>query len=407
MSVSYPKNRIKMLLLENIHPIAVKMLNEEGYSVEVLKGSMSEDELCERIKGVSVLGIRSKTDVTKKILDSADKLMTIGAFCIGTNQIDIGAATKNGVCVFNAPYSNTRSVVELVIGEIIMLLRKIIIKNNKLHGGIWDKSADNSFEIRGKKLGIVGYGNIGSQLSVLAENLGMQVYYYDLVERLSLGNAIKCNSLEKLLKISDIVTIHVDGREGNSNLIGEYELSLMKNNSVFINLSRGHIVDFNALLKYIKQGKFLGVGIDVFTAEPKNNDEEFINELCGFDNVILTPHIGGSTQEAQYNIGIFVAQRIINYINTGDTVQSVNFPNVQLPVLKNAHRLIHLHANVPGVLAQINQIFGQRHINVLWQSLRTNESVGYIITDIDKIFDFELISELKKVTNTIKCRILY
>ena len=407
MALSYPKNRIKILLLENIHPVALKLLCDEGYTVETHKGAMNENELCKKIKGVSILGIRSKTNVTKKVLEYADRLMAIGAFCIGTNQIDLKEATKHGVCVFNAPYSNTRSVVELAIGEIIMLMRKAVAKNTQMHQGIWDKSADNCFEIRGKALGIIGYGNIGSQLSVLAENLGMKVYYYDLVERLPLSNVKKCDTLDELLKVSDVVTLHVDGAKSNANFIGEHEFALMKQNSVFINLSRGHVVDISALVKYIKLNKFLGVAIDVYPKEPKNNDEKFINELCGFDNVILTPHIGGSTQEAQYSIGDFVAKRVTNYINTGDTMQSVNFPNVQLPILNDAHRLIHLHANVPGILAQINNLFAKHQINVLWQSLRTNEEVGYIITDINKTFDNALIEELKKVSNTLKFRVLY
>ncbi len=407
MTISYPKNRIKVLLLENIHDTGFNLLYKDGYTVERIKGSLSEDELCEKIKDISVLGIRSKTTVSKRVLDCAEKLVTIGAFCIGTNQIDLDYATTKGVCVFNAPYSNTRSVVELVIGEIIMLFRKTIQQSNKLHDGVWNKSAENSFEIRGKKLGIVGYGNIGSQLSVLAESLGMQVYYYDVVERLHLGNAKKCDSLDELLQESDVVTLHVDGRRENAKLIGAYEFSLMKDNAIFINLSRGHVVDIEALITNLRNGRFLGVGIDVFPYEPKNNKEEFINELRDFDNVILTPHVGGSTEEAQLNIGDFVARRIINYVNMGDTTQSVNLPVVQLPLLKDAHRLIHIHENVPGILAQINQLFAKHNINVLWQSLRTNEQVGYIITDINKTFDKELINELKQITHTIKFRVLY
>jgi len=407
MAVSYPKHRIKILLLENVHEVAVNLLRAQGYSVESISGALNEQELCSKIKGVSVLGIRSKTQVTAKVLEHADKLMAIGAFCIGTNQIDLAASSKKGVCVFNAPYSNTRSVVELAIGEMIMLLRKAVTKNNKLHAGVWDKSADNCFEVRGKKLGIIGYGNIGSQLSVLAENLGMQVYYYDVAEKLALGNAKKCTTLDELLTIADIITIHVDGRKENQALISEREFALMKQQVIFMNLSRGHVVDIAALASHVKAGKFLGVAIDVFPYEPKTNNEEFISELRGLDNVILTPHIGGSTQEAQYAIGEFVAQRIIHYIDSGDTMQSVNLPNVQLPTLHNAHRLIHLHSNVPGVLAEMNQIFAKHNINILWQSLRTNETIGYMITDIDKTFDQELSEELRKVKHTIKFRVLY
>ncbi|MCC2645452.1 MAG: phosphoglycerate dehydrogenase [Burkholderiales bacterium] len=407
MAISYPRNRIKILLLENIHPHALNLLKQEGYSVETIKGSLTEDELSEKIRDISILGIRSKTTVSQKVLDNADKLLAIGAFCIGTNQIDLTYATKKGISVFNAPYSNTRSVVELAIGEIIMLLRNIVNKSNQLHNGIWDKSAENSFEVRGKKLGIVGYGNIGSQLSVLAENMGMQVYYYDLVERLQLGNAKKCESLDELLGIADIVTLHVDGREDNSKIIGEREFALMQDKVIFLNLSRGHIVDIEALVANLKNGKILGAAIDVFPYEPKNNQEEFVNELRGFKNVILTPHVGGSTEEAQLNIGDFVARRMTSYINGGDSTGSVNLPNIQLPKLKNAHRLIHLHTNTPGILAHINQILASHNINVLGQYLKTNEFVGYVITDINLGYDKDVIDDLKKIEHTIKSRVLY
>ena len=404
---SYPKSKMKILLLENIHPHAYNLLKQDGYSVETLAGSLTENELCEKLKDVSVLGIRSKTTVTKKVLDNAPHLLAIGTFCIGTNQVHLKDTTDKGISVFNAPYSNTRSVVELVIGEVIMLLRKAISKSNKLHQGKWDKSADNCYEIRGKKLGIVGYGNIGSQLSVLAESLGMQVYYYDVIEKLQLGNAKKSHSLDELLAIADIVTLHVDGRKDNTNLIGEREFALMKDKSIFINLSRGHVVDIDALVKNLKQDKFLGVAVDVFPYEPKNNQEEFMSELRGFDNVILTPHIGGSTEEAQLNIADFVAKRILSYLNAGDSIQSVNLPNIQVPVLDNAHRLLHLHANVPGVLMKINQLFAKQGINVLWQSLKTNEQIGYLITDINKQFDTNVVNELKNISHTIKSRVIY
>ena len=407
MVISYPRNRIKILLLENIHPHAYKLLKDEGYTVEALKGSLSEDDLCKKIEDVTILGIRSKTEVTQKVLEHAKRLTAIGAFCIGTNQIDLSAAGNKGVCAFNAPYSNTRSVVELVIGEIIMLLRNVVAKNNNLHKGVWDKSAENSYEVRGKKLGIVGYGNIGAQLSVLAEALGMQVYYYDLMERLQLGNARKCETLEELLSTVDIVSLHTDGREENTSLIGEREFGLMKDKVIFLNLSRGHIVDIDALVANLESGKILGAAVDVFPYEPKNNQEEFVTKLRGFPNVILTPHVGGSTEEAQYNIGDFVAKRIISYVNSGDSTQSVNLPNIQLPLLKNAHRLIHLHENVPGILAQINQVLAKNNINVLGQYLKTNEQVGYVITDIDTRYDKHVISELRQIKSTIKCRVLY
>jgi D-3-phosphoglycerate dehydrogenase len=407
MAISYPKNRISVLLLENIHPEALRLFKSEGYKVEVISSGLDEDELCERIKNVSILGIRSKTQVTKKVLESANKLIAVGAFCIGTNQIDLKSCLQRGVAVFNAPYSNTRSVVELAIGQIIMLYRNTIEKSNKMHQGKWDKSAKNSYEIRGKKLGIVGYGNIGSQLSVLAESMGMEVYYYDIVEKLQLGNAKKCSSLNELLSIADVISLHVDGRPNNKNLIGKKEFDLMKEGVVFLNLSRGHVVDVPALAENIKSGKILGASVDVFPYEPKNNNEEFVNELRGLPNVILTPHIGGSTEEAQFNIASFVPNRILDYINTGNTFQSVNFPNIQLPELKDAHRLIHLHENVPGILAQINNVLAKHNINILGQYLKTNETVGYVITDINKEYDKQVIQELKAINNTIKFRILY
>jgi D-3-phosphoglycerate dehydrogenase len=407
MAISYPKNRISVLLLENIHPEALRLFKQEGYKVEVISSGLDEDELCEKIKNVSILCIRSKTQVTKRVLENANKLIAVGAFCIGTNQIDLKECVKRGVAVFNAPYSNTRSVVELAIGEIIMLSRNIVTKSNNMHLGKWDKSAKNSYEIRGKKLGIVGYGNIGAQLSVLAESMGMEVYYYDIVERLQLGNAKKCATLKELLTIADVISLHVDGRASNKNLIGAEEFDLMKDSVIFLNLSRGHIVDIPALVENIKKGKILGAGVDVFPHEPKNNAEEFVSELRGLPNVILTPHIGGSTEEAQFNIANFVPNRIIEYINTGNTFQSVNFPNIQLPELKDAHRLIHLHENVPGILAQINNVLAKNNINILGQYLKTNEQVGYVITDINKEYDKEVISELKKINHTIKFRILY
>ena len=407
MSISYPKNRIKILLLENIHPHAYLLLKNEGYTVESITGSLNEDELCSKIADVSVVGIRSKTTINPKVLQHADKLIAIGAFCIGTNQINLTGAEKQGIAAFNAPYSNTRSVVEMAIGEIIILQRKIIPKNTGLHNGKWNKSADNCHEIRGKKLGIVGYGNIGSQLSVLAESLGMQVYYYDLIEKLQLGNARKCHSLHELLSKVDIVTLHVDGRKENANLIGAHELSLMKDKAILLNLSRGHVVDLESLALHLKSGKLLGAAIDVFPYEPQNNQEPFVHQLCGIDNVILSPHIGGSTEEAQYNIAEFVANRIISYINTGDTTQSINLPNFQLPEFTNAHRLVHLHANVPGILAQINNILAKHKINILGQYLKTNENIGYVITDIDTGYNQDVIHELKAIDHTIRCRILY
>jgi len=375
--------------------------------VEVYPAGLDEEELCEKIKNISVLGIRSKTTVTASVLANANRLMTIGAFCIGTNQIDLKEATKRGVAVFNAPYSNTRSVVELVIGEIILLIRNITDKSAKMHLGQWDKSAKGSFEIRGKKLGIVGYGNIGSQLSVLAESLGMKVFYYDREERLALGNATKCKSMKELLEQSDIVSLHVDGRKENTNLFSKKEFDMMKKGVIFLNLSRGHVVDIAALKQNILSGKVAGCAVDVFPHEPISNDEEFVSELRGLPNTILTPHIGGSTLEAQENIAHFVSGKFLDYINTGGTSNSVNFPNLSLPILENAHRLIHIHSNVPGILAKINQILATHGINIVGQYLKTNESIGYVITDINKEYDKEVIKELRAIEHTIKFRVLY
>jgi D-3-phosphoglycerate dehydrogenase len=406
-AISYPKNRIHVLLLENIHPVAATILRNEGFTVETLPHALTEDELCEKIKNVSVLGIRSKTQVTEKVLQHANRLMVIGAFCIGTNQINLQAATRKGVAVFNAPYSNTRSVVEMALAEMIVLMRKLFDKSAKLHQGIWDKSAEGSYEVRGKRLGIVGYGSIGSQLSVLAESLGMRVFYYDIEEKLALGNATKCKSLKELLELSDIVSLHVDGRASNHHLIGEREFSWMRQGVIFLNLSRGHVVDIQALRNAILSGKVAGCAVDVFPYEPASNNEEFISELRGLPNTILTPHIGGSTREAQENIGQFVPARIQDYINTGSTSSSVNFPNLALPTLQNAHRLIHIHENVPGILANINRILANHNINIVGQYLKTNELIGYVITDIDKEYNKEVIKELRGIAHTIKFRVLY
>ncbi len=406
-AISYPKNRIKVLLLENIHPYAVDKLREEGYQVEIHPGGLDEDELCERIKDVSILGIRSKTQVTKKVLDNANRLWVVGAFCIGTNQIDLEACLKKGVAVFNAPYSNTRSVVELAIGEIVMLMRNLPDKMAAMHKGNWNKSASGSFEVRGKKLGIIGYGNIGTQLSVLAESMGMDVYFYDVVERLALGNATKCNSLDELLSTVDIISLHVDGRPENKGFLDASAFKKMKDGMILLNLSRGSVVDIQALKENIESGKVKGAGIDVFPEEPKSNDEEFMSELRGLPNLIMTPHIGGSTLEAQENIADFVPGKIIEYINTGSTTNSVNFPNLQLPTWKNAHRLIHIHHNLPGILAKINNTFAEHDINIVGQYLKTNESIGYVITDIDKEYDNNVIQKLKSIENTIRFRVLY
>ncbi|MEM7549751.1 MAG: phosphoglycerate dehydrogenase [Bacteroidota bacterium] len=406
-ALSYPKNRIKVLLLENIHQEAIKVFKEEGYSVEVHPAGLSEDELCERIEGVSILGIRSKTQVTEKVIKKADRLLAIGAFCIGTNQINLPASSMKGVAAFNAPYSNTRSVVELAIGNIIMLMRNLPDKMAAMHAGKWNKSATGSFEIRGKKLGIIGYGNIGKQLSVVAESIGLNVFYYDLEERLALGNATKCDSLKELLNTVDIVSLHVDGRKENKNLLSEDQFEQMKERAILINLSRGHVVDIPVLKKNIESGKISGAAVDVFPEEPKSNNDEFFSDLRGLPNVILTPHIGGSTLEAQENIASYVPERIINYVNTGSTSGSVNFPNVTLPALENAHRLMHIHENQPGILAELNHVLVEHNVNILGQYLKTNEEIGYVITDVDKEYDKSIIGELKKISHTIRTRMLY
>lgn len=408
MAVSYPKNRIKVLLLENIHPSAKAKLEKEGYNVELLKGALDEEELCEKIKDVHIVGLRSKTQITRKVIESANRLMLVGAFCIGTNQIDLEACTEHGIAVFNAPFSNTRSVVELAIAEIIMLMRNVPKNLRQMDSGTWKKSAVGSVEVRGKKLGIVGYGNIGAQLSVVAEALGMKVYYYDVVEKLALGNATKVATLEELLNISDIVSLHVDGRPENKNIFGEKEFAMMKDGAVFVNLARGHVVDIKALSDALESGKIKGAGVDVFPVEPKNNQEKLESELIGHENLILTPHVGGSTEEAQVNIADFVPSKVIEYVNTGSTFNSVNFPNVQLPQqFANAHRLLHIHKNVSGVLAKINNVFAKHEINIVGQYLKTNEDIGYVITDIDSEYPVEVIEDLKAIDGTIKFRKLY
>lgn len=404
---SYPKGRMKVLLLENIDKSAVDQFEQEGYTVETVSSALSEEELSKSISDVTLLGIRSKTRITKRMLSEAKRLLAIGAFCVGTDQIDLAAASQNGVVVFNAPFSNTRSVVELVIGEIIILSRKIFEKSNKLHTGIWDKTASGSHEVRGEKLGIIGYGNIGSQLSILAESLGMEVYFYDVVEKLPIGNAKRCLTLEELLRKADVVTVHVDGRATNKHLIGKREFYVMKDGVIFLNLGRGNVIDMDALAQNIKSGKIRGAAVDVFTTEPKSNSDPFKSPLQGLPNVILTPHIGGSTIEAQKNIAELVVNRLTSFVDTGCTIGSVNFPNLQLPKLMDAHRLIHIHRNVPGVLAKINNMFAKENINVEGQYLGTNEYIGYVITDVDKAYNRKVVDKLKNMPETIKFRILY
>ncbi|AQR62314.1 3-phosphoglycerate dehydrogenase [Brevundimonas sp. LM2] len=404
---SYPRNRIRMLLLENIHPAAVERLEEAGYSVETRKGALDEDDLIAAIKGVHVLGIRSKTNVTERVLAEADRLLAIAAFCIGTNQIDLDAAAARGVAVFNAPYSNTRSVVELAIGLTITLMRDVADKSAAMHRGQWNKSAEGSRELRGKTLGIVGYGAIGSQLSVLAEALGMRVLFYDLSERLALGNARRMRSLDALLAESDVVSMHVDGRRENTNLIGAAQFQTMRPGTLFLNLSRGHVVDIGALSQAIGSGRVGGAALDVFPDEPRTNADPFDSPLMGLKNVILTPHIGGSTEEAQEAIAEFAAERLLGYLNRGDTTFCVNLPNVQLSDVSGGHRILHIHRNQPGVMAELNRELSAAGLNILGQHLKTDERTGYVITDVDRDYDPQALRVLKSVAGTLRFRLLH
>ncbi len=404
---SSPQITKKALLLENIHPFAKNILEAQGFLVESLKTSLPEEILQTKLKDISLLGIRSKTKISSTLIQHAPQLESIGAFCIGTNQIDLTACKQKAIAVFNAPFSNTRSVVELAMGEIIILLRKIIDANFALHKGNWQKKADNCFEVRGKTLGIIGYGKIGSQLSVLAEAHGMQVIYYDIEEKLPLGNAKPIDTLEKLLKLSDVISIHVDGRKENKHLIHAGNIQLIKKGAYLINLARGHIIDIDALVNVLKSGHLYGAAIDVFPEEPDENGPNFITALQGIPNVILTPHIGGSTLEAQQNIAEFVAHRLNEYIERGSTLHSVNMPQLQLPSISGYHRVIHIHKNTPGILAQINAIFAQHSVNIEGQYLKTDESIGYVITDVTQDYDGNILTALQNIKHTLKVRILY
>lgn len=403
---SYPKNRIKVLLLENIDQAAYDIFSREGYEVIQSTNAYDEEELIKIIADISILCIRSRTTITKKVLQNAPHLLAIGIFSIGTNQVDLQTAALNGVAVFNAPYSNIRSVVELVMGEIIMLSRTVFDKSLRMHQGIWEKSAQGAHEIKGKTLGIIGYGNIGSQVGLAAESFGMNVIFYDKSDKPALGNA-QSRALPEILKESDVITIHVDGDPKNTNLIGDREFKHMKDGVIFINASRGFVVDLDSLVTHIKRGKIKGCGIDVFLHEPRSNDEPFSSPLQQLSNVILTPHLGGSTVEAQASIARFVSNKVISYINTGNTQTSVNIPNIILPKQVHAHRLLHLHKNVPGVLMQINTALSTNHNNIVGQYLNTNQNVGYVITDIDNSYNEAIIKTLKLIPETIKLRVLY
>lgn len=398
----------KVLLLEGIHPNAKSAFIDAGYTdIEEITTSLPKQDLIEKVKDVSIIGIRSNTHLTKEILDAAQNLSSIGCFCIGTNQVDTDYAGQLGIPVFNAPFSNTRSVAELTIATVIHLMRGIPEKNIAAHKGIWKKSAKNSFEVRKKKLGIVGYGNIGSQLSVIASALGMHVYYYDVDNKLQHGNATQVETLEELLSISDIVTLHVPATGDTEKLIGRTELEKMKDGSFLINYSRGNVIEIDALVDCLKSGKLLGAAIDVFPTEPKSIQEQFTSPLQAFDNVLLTPHIGGSTQEAQENIGLEVAEKLIKYNNIGATSFAVNFPETTVTQNKNAQRITHIHTNEPGILRKIIKIVAERDINILAQSLQTNATVGYVILDIEPTSKIEeILDELKQIPGTIKARIV-
>ena len=398
--------KVRVLLLESIHADAVARLEAAGYQVESVRNALDETELIERIEGVHLLGIRSKTKVTADVLQKADSLVAIGAFCIGTDQIDLAGAAARGIAVFNAPFSNTRSVVELAVAEIIALTRRLTEKNALMHQGVWDKAAEGSHEIRGRRIGIVGYGNIGTQLSVLAESLGLHVSFYDTADKLALGNAHRCASLEELLETSDIVTLHVDGRPGNAGFYGADQFRRMRPGSIFLNLSRGIVVDHVALRAALESGHLVGAAIDVFPKEPKGRGDEFVSELRGLPNVILTPHIGGSTEEAQSDIGDFVANKLAHFVQEGNTTLSVNLPGVALPAQEGMSRIVHVHINTPGVLAQVNSILAEHKVNIEGQLLSTRGEYGYLITDISGGYSDEVLDQLRAMEQTVRLRVL-
>ncbi len=405
---SLDKAKIRFLLLEGVHKNALDVLSANGYTnIEYLRGALDEDALIEKIKDVHFIGIRSRTQLTEKVFAAANKLIAVGCFCIGTNQVNLKAAMTRGIPVFNAPYSNTRSVAELVLGQLILLLRGIPEKNFLVHRGGWSKSAEGSFETRGKTLGIVGYGSIGSQLSVLAEALGMRVIYFDVVTKLPLGNARQVTSMDELLATADVVSLHVPELPSTRNMMGAAEFAKMKKGAIFINAARGTTVDIPALAEAITSKHLNGAAIDVFPKEPKANDEIFESELRGLENVILTPHIGGSTLEAQANIGLEVAEKFARYSDSGATITAVNFPEVAVPQVPGKHRLLHIHQNVPGVLSAINTVFAENGINISAQSLMTNDAIGYLVMDVDAEYSELALSKLQQVNGTIRTRVLF
>ncbi|MEN9952031.1 MAG: hypothetical protein RLZZ520_299 [Bacteroidota bacterium] len=407
-NTSYPKDKIKILFLENISDAAIKVFRDAGYTdIKKIGGALTEEQLIDEIKNVHLLGIRSKTQVTDKVLKHAAKLQAIGCFCIGTNQVNLQAATKKGVVVFNAPYSNTRSVAELVIGASIILIRKILDKNNAAHKGIWQKDAKGSFELRGKTLGIIGYGNIGSQVSVLAEALGMKVIFYDTITKLPLGNAESRKSIKDVVSQADIVTLHVPETNQTKNLINKTVIKQFKKGSILINYARGEVVDLDALKVALLDGQLSGAAIDVFPLEPEKNGDVFTSPLQHIPNVLLTPHVGGSTEEAQYNIGEDVSAKLLQYLEVGATYGSHTVPEINLPSQEGTHRILHIHSNVPGVLSEINSRLSENKINILGQYLKTNDEIGYVVLDIDKKLSKNAVELLKQVKGTLKVRLLY
>jgi D-3-phosphoglycerate dehydrogenase len=407
LSTSFPKGKLNILLLENISAVSIETFKNMGYvSITSVKGAYSEDELIAALKDVHILGIRSKTKLSEKVFAHAPKLLAVGCFCIGVNQVDLAAASKKGVAVFNAPFSNTRSVAELAIAEIIMLIRKIPLMNQLAHKGIWQKESKNCFEVRGKVLGIVGYGHIGSQVSVLAEDMGMKVVYFDVETKLPLGNAVPITQLDDLLSVADIVSLHVPESNDTHQMIDEQAFLKMKQGAILINLSRGSVVDLQALHTSITNGKIAGAAIDVFPTEPEKTGDSFQHFLQNVPNVILTPHIGGSTEEAQFNIGIDVSNKLIQFIERGNSMGSHSIPGINVPMQKTT-RILHIHDNVPGVLSEINARLAARNINIVAQYLNTNELIGYVILDVEKGSSGEVLEQVQEVKNTIRTRILY
>jgi len=405
---SLDKETIRILLLEGVHNSALEYFKAQGYSnIRYEKKSLPEDELLDAIKDTHFLGLRSRTQVTEEVLQHAKRLNAIGCFCIGTNQVNLDSCQNRGIPVFNAPFANTRSVAELVLAELILLLRGIPEKNALAHRGGWYKSAANAYETRGKKLGIIGYGHIGTQLGILAEALGMKVYFYDIANKLSLGNAIPCETMDELLAEVDVVSLHVPQTDQTHMMIGKAQFKQMKDNSILINASRGTVVDIDALVEALHSKKLSGAAADVFPVEPKSTADEFVSPLREFDNVILSPHIGGSTQEAQYAIGIEVSEKIVRYSDNGSTSSAVNFPQVTLPEHKNRHRIFHIHQNEPGILVQINEILSSNNANITAQYLQTQGNTGYVVTDVDNNWDKAAIKSLKAIPGTIRTRVLY